>query len=106
MKAFFLRFKNFFSRYERHISSVALVGGFVVDSLTLRRIDFLLENLVLISYLIIAGIGIIFLNKFENKKQASLTSVSLAVPIPAPGKFAEWMHHFFLLAIQFAFGGL
>jgi hypothetical protein len=84
--------KKFFDKYERHISSAALIIGFVIDSLTLRRIDFLLENLVIISYLLIAGIGIIILNLYEGNI--------------VRGKFFEWMHRLLPTVIQFAFGGL
>ncbi|MEK7606503.1 MAG: DUF2914 domain-containing protein [Patescibacteria group bacterium] len=54
--------KPFFDKYERSISAAALFIGFVIDSLTLRRIDLLFENTILITYLLVAGLCIILLN--------------------------------------------
>ncbi len=92
MKTYFHKIKDFFNKYERHISSVALFGGFILDSLTLRRIDLFLENLVLFSYILIAGVGIIFSNLYAGGVWK--------------GKHVERIHSFFPIMIQFAFGGL
>src|SRR3712207_1946369 len=92
MKHILEKGKRFLERYERHISSAALIGGFIIDSITLKRIDFLFENLVLISYLTIAGISIAFLNFYEGGA--------------VRGRFFEWMHRLLPIVIQFAFGGL
>lgn len=77
---------------ERHLSSLALIAGFVVDSLTLRRVDLLLENVVLVSYLGIAAVGIITINLVDAERmRGSVARVS--------GSLAP-------IALQFAFGGL
>jgi len=39
------RLKNWYGKYERPISSLSLIGGFVFDALTLRRVDFMLVKL-------------------------------------------------------------
>ena len=85
-------FKEWLWRYERHLSSLALVLGFIVDSLTLRRVDLLLENVVLVSYLGIAGAGIVLTHLHGAQKicGALVATASPLVPI----------------AMQFAFGGL
>lgn len=54
--------KVFLEHHERSLSAAALFIGFVIDSLTLRRIDLLFENAVLITYLLVAGLCIIILN--------------------------------------------
>jgi len=54
--------KHILDTYERLLSAVALFIGFIIDSLTLRRIDLLFENSVLITYLLVAGVCIIVLN--------------------------------------------
>lgn len=59
--------------------------GFIIDNFTLTRIDQWLDNLILLSYLLIAGLGIFLFNLFESR---------------------GWGHGIFPLAIQFAFGGL
>lgn len=92
MKKAVIRVKSYISKYERHISSAALLGGFILDSLTLQRIDFLFENLVIIFYITIAGFGILILNLFEANK--------------IRGKFFAGLYKIMPVAIQFAIGGL
>ncbi|MBX4198346.1 DUF2914 domain-containing protein [Candidatus Parcubacteria bacterium] len=87
-----VRSKQLIEQYERHISSGALIAGFILDSLTLRRVDFLAENLVIITYLLIAGLGITILNVYEGGKLR--------------GPVFEWLHRYLPFTIQFAFGGL
>ncbi|MDO8510399.1 MAG: DUF2914 domain-containing protein [bacterium] len=58
--------KAWLLRYERHLSSLSLITGFIVDSLTLKRIDLLFENLVLFSHLVVAGTAIVLINLYEG----------------------------------------
>lgn len=76
--------KNYISKNERHLSFGALLLGFFVDNLTLTRIDLLFDNIILFSYLFIATISIILINRFEEKK------------------FTRWLPYL----MQYAFGGL
>ncbi len=79
-------------KYERHLSSVALFAGFILDALTLRRVDNLYENSVLVSYFLMIAFGITALNYIEAGKYER-----------------EWVgrtYHILPLVIQFAFGGL
>ena len=84
--------QNKFERYERHISSVTLVGGFILDNLTLRRIDKLFDVLVLVFYVILSGVCILGLGILDRKKEQG-------------EQHDEW-HFWLLMALQFAFGGL
>lgn len=84
--------KNKYERYENHISSLALILGFIIDSLTLRRVDLLPENLVLIAYLLISSIGIVAINMVEVRSPKE----------SVPGRIHFWL----LIAMQFSFGGL
>lgn len=45
-----------YRRYEKYIPLLAFVGGFIYDSVTLTRIDLMLDNLMLLGYTIVAGI--------------------------------------------------
>ncbi len=88
----FSRFWIFFEKYERRISSAGLIGGFILDNLTLRRIDLLFENLVFLSYIFVAAVCIVILGFIEaNKIRPS---------------WSPRIHTVSLLALQFAFGGL
>lgn len=44
-----------YRRYEKYIPLIAFVGGFVYDSLTLTRIDLMLDNFMLLGYTLLAG---------------------------------------------------
>jgi len=88
----FSRFKPFFEKYERHLTSAAFLLGFIWDSLTLTRVDLLYDNIVLTSYLIIAAVGIILINSYEAGKMRN--------------QFMANAMRFLPLMIQFAFGGL
>ncbi|MES2216430.1 MAG: DUF2914 domain-containing protein [Patescibacteria group bacterium] len=83
---------NWIQKYERHLSSVALFAGFILDALTMRRVDNLYENSVLMSYFVMIAFGITALNYIEAGKYER-----------------EWVgrtYHLLPLLIQFAFGGL
>lgn len=92
MKKAVARVKNYISKNERTVSSAALLGGFILDSITLQRIDLLYENLVMIFYIVVAGGGIIVLNLYEAKK--------------IKGDFFLKMYRVMPIAVQFAIGGL
>jgi hypothetical protein len=84
--------KEWYLRNERHISSLALVVGFVVDNLTLRRIDLLIENAILLFYLSIAALSIFIINCYEGNV--------------LKGNFFRILHFWSPLALQFSFGAL
>ncbi|TSC69737.1 MAG: hypothetical protein G01um101470_995, partial [Parcubacteria group bacterium Gr01-1014_70] len=90
--SYYEKTKEYFRHYERHLSSAGLIVGFVVDNLTLKRIDLLFENLVLFSYLAVAGVGIFFVNMREEGRLRN--------------KFFEEIHEFLPVIVQFAFGNL
>ncbi|MCR4330709.1 MAG: DUF2914 domain-containing protein [Patescibacteria group bacterium] len=91
MRALFQKLQQFYLKYERHITTVAFVVGFVVDNLTLTRVDLLFDNLVLFSYLLVATASILFFN---------MTSVTTTT-----GFFGS-VRSLVPLTMQFAFGGL
>jgi hypothetical protein len=55
---------------KRHISSIAFATGFVWDTLTLTRIDLVYENVVFVSYLTIAFVGILLVHSVETGRWA------------------------------------
>jgi hypothetical protein len=81
--------KAWYERYERHISSVSLLFGFVFDSLTLQRIDALRENIWIAFNLLLVGVCIVILNRRKNPLE--------------PG---TWKHFFLFNTLQFGFGAL
>jgi len=63
---------EFTNKYERFITPIFIVGGFILDNLTLRRSDLLAENLLLALYLVIVGVVIVLINKYQNAKFHSI----------------------------------
>lgn len=86
------RIKKLYKKYENRLSILAFLLGFTLDNFTLTRIDLWLDNLILATYLIVAGAGITVFQIFSNKK--------------VKGWFSEKIIFLFPLIIQFAFGGL
>ncbi|MEN9405409.1 MAG: hypothetical protein RLY47_368 [Candidatus Parcubacteria bacterium] len=86
------RLKAFVQRYERQLSVGALVFGFILDSLTLRRVDLLAENIVLVAYLLVAGISIAALDLRHTRMLVH--------------RWFAWMVTVAPIALQFAFGAL
>lgn len=79
--------------YERYISPLSLIAGFLLDNyILLRRVDLLQSNLLLISYLVLAALGIILINLIESGRWTHRSMLAVAPFIP--------------VVVQFCFGGL
>ncbi len=80
------------SLIRRHWLTLAFILGFIVDNLTLNRVDQLFDNVILFSYVVIATASIFFLYAGAAGKLPEKW-------IPRARKYAP-------LAVQYAFGGL
>lgn len=88
----FQRLEKWYIPREKRITSLALIGGFVVDNFTLDRIDLWFENLIIFSYILIVALGIFIINLYENQVLRH--------------RFFVRLYRWLPLFIQFAFGGL
>lgn len=77
---------------RHHWLTLAFVLGFITDVILLNRIDDLLDNLILLFYVLLATTGILFLY--------------IGVAEKAPGGVSSWLKRFSPLLMQYAFGGL
>ena len=84
--------KVLFYKHKRLISGGALLTGFIVDNLTLSRVDLLINNLILLFYLVIAGASILLFNLYESGKIS--------------GAFIKHAGALIPLVFQFSFGAL
>lgn len=84
--------REYFEKHKERIGTVALFLGFIFDTLTLTRIDRLYDNVVLLAYILIVGIGIVLINVIEGRE--------------LQGKLAKNLHAFLPTIVQFAFGGI
>ncbi|MFA5791582.1 MAG: DUF2914 domain-containing protein [Candidatus Paceibacterota bacterium] len=84
--------RNFYGRFERPISSLSLILGFVFDAVTLKRVDTLWENFWILGHLIIIGFFIILIHLQENETGGERN----------PKK----AHFWYVNILQFFFGGI
>lgn len=92
IKSFWKKGIHFYEKYERYISGGALFLGFIIDSLTLQRIDLFYENFVSITYLSLVALSLIGINFIDQEKFVR----------PSHLFIKKWLP----VIIQFAFGGL
>lgn len=79
-------------KYERYIAPFTFIIGFVLDTVTLKRIDIWFDHYILIAYLLLAAIGIVIVNAYEA---GHLHFRPL-----------DWVVPFMPIVVQFGFGGL
>ncbi|MEJ2182994.1 MAG: DUF2914 domain-containing protein [Nitrospirota bacterium] len=84
--------KDFFSRHRKYMPVVFFLAGFLWDSLTLTRIDNLVDNLVLLAYLLLLG-GLIVITNLTARGRPNR---------PLLERHRRW----YPLGIQFFLGGL
>ncbi len=76
----------------RHWLTVAFLLGFLVDSITLNRVDQVFDNLVLLTYVLLA--------------MGALLTLYAGVSEKLGEKYSPWARKYMPLVIQYAFGGL
>ncbi len=81
--------KKFYFKYERHISSLSLISGFIFDAVSLTRVDLFWDNLWVLAHLLVAAFGIIAINFYTRNSEGD-----------------KRVHFWLVILIQFAFGGL
>jgi MFS family permease len=85
--------RKWYGKFERPISSLSLIGGFVFDAVTLTRVDEFWENFWVLGHLVIVGVCIILIDREEIKDETELANPDKA-------------HFWFVNILQFFFGGL
>lgn len=86
------KLKNWYERFERFNPVAFFFGGFTWDSLTLKRIDQILDNVILLTYLILVGVLIVLVSFVEKER----------IKNPLVLKYRKW----YPLGLQFFLGGL
>lgn len=85
------RIRAFIARYEHQLSIGSFLVGFAIDAIVLKRIDLLVSNLFLYTYLTLAVLSIALLHRAATKAfSGSMERLSVWLPFVA----------------QFAFGGM
>ena len=84
--------RYWYGRFERPVSSLSLLAGFVFDIVTLKRLDTLWENSWILAHLLVVGVFIILIHAKESD----------AGDEGNPSK----AHFWYVNILQFFFGGL
>ncbi len=90
--SFFNKTRSWYGRYERPISSISLISGFIFDILTLKRVDTFWENSWIIAHLLIVGLFIVLIHIREAEE--------------GDEKNPTKVHFWYVNILQFFFGGL
>jgi len=88
----FKDFQKLIQKHKKHWLTIAFVLGFVVDNLTLNRVDQLFDNIVLTSYVVLA--------------MGSLLMLYAGAAERLPEKMSQKARDYAPLVTQYAFGGL
>ncbi len=88
---------SWYRQFERPISSLSLIGGFVFDALTLKRLDMFWENFWVVVHLIVVAGCIILIHLGNNRESDGAGS--------SDNGRAE-RHFWWLNILQFFFGGI
>ncbi len=90
------RLSTWYGKYERPISVISLISGFIFNVFTLTRVDDFFENLWIAVHILVVAICIILINRQEMEGKSALGSAA------NPEKLHFWMVN----VMQFFFGGL
>ncbi|MBI2120588.1 MAG: hypothetical protein HYT94_03120 [Parcubacteria group bacterium] len=63
------QFRQWYEKYERSVSALAFVGGFILDNVTLSRIDRFFDMFVMFFWLIAAAVSILAFHFFRKKSE-------------------------------------
>src|SRR5574337_1619563 len=86
------KIRSWYGRYERPISSLSLISGFVFDAIFLKRVDLCWENFWVVVHIVIVGACIVLIHSIEREEGAEANPSRL---------------HFWLVNIQqFFYGGI
>lgn len=88
----YVHLRSAYARLERPVSSISLVGGFMFDAMTLKRVDMFRENFWIVVHLVVVAACILLVNRDEHR----------ACDPRNPAKAHFWL----INALQFFFGGL
>lgn len=86
------RSRQSLSAVKRHWMTLSFVFGFILDNITLNRVDQLFDNIILASYVVLAMVALLLLYASAAHK--------------IQGKVGEYARRYSPLLVQFAFGGL
>ena len=97
IKSFLLGLRRWYGRFERPISSLSIVGGFLFDALALRRVDVFWDNFWVVAHLAIVTACAVWINLLDDSADESG-----ARPEANPRRLHFWLVN----VMQFFLGGI
>jgi hypothetical protein len=96
-KHIFIKIRDWYFHFERPISSLSLIAGFVFNALVLTRVDLFWENFWIVVHLLIVSVCIVLINREADRSPASELEKE-----KDPSHIQFWL----ITVLQFTFGGL
>lgn len=87
-----VKISSFVERYQHTLSIGAFLVGFAIDTILLKRIDLLLSNALLLTYLTVVALSMLLLHRYAARAPSFLLGA----------RALEWVP----FVAQFAFGGM
>ena len=84
--------KSLYEKHKQHFLTIAFIFGFIIDNITLNRVDQLFDNMILLTYVVLA--------------MGSMLVMYGASAGKLPEKINEPLRKYAPLFTQYAFGGL
>ena len=86
------RIRRFIARYEHQLSIGSFIVGFIIDSITLKRIDLLVSNVIVYGYLVVVIVA--------------MTLLRIGAVRPRIQERFSNIYQYLPFVAQFAFGGM
>ncbi|HEX5412193.1 MAG TPA: DUF2914 domain-containing protein [Terriglobia bacterium] len=97
IKSFLLRLRSWYGRFERPISSLSVIAGFVFDAVALRRVDVFWDNFWVVAHLAIVTACAVWINLLDDSAEENGMQ-----PEANPRRLHFWLVN----VMQFFFGGI
>src|SRR5258708_26843560 len=78
----------FAHQYERHLSAISMVGGYVFDSFAFGRVDHISTHIVFVAYLAVARGAIAISHRLESRSPVKQPSQPMRALLTAAPQFA------------------
>ncbi|HEY4499394.1 MAG TPA: DUF2914 domain-containing protein, partial [Candidatus Paceibacterota bacterium] len=88
--------RELYKKYERHLTAIAFLLGFILDNLTIQRVDRWFEHIFLMMYIVLSAFLIIVYNAVDLERERT-SGISRRF-----AKIVAWLP----VPIQFSFGAI
>ena len=84
--------RELYKKYERHLTAIAFLLGFILDNLTIQRVDRWFEHIFLMMYIVLSAFLIIVYNAVDLERERtsgiSRRFAKIVAWLPVPIQFS------------------